>query len=231
MTDKKSLDFDFLDESPKKADEKTVSHAVAKPVLETGKVNIFQYFKECFTNFPKFAEENLDAQTPKYLAVAVWVMGMGNVAGRLTSDNSSSWGETWAIVIFGGILAGALAYFFGGWFYNVRVKWSKGQANEDTSKNLFTFASLPISIVAVGSLIFNQMAYGDDYFSSYYSDASTVDMIAALLTIVAIGYSIYISYRAVRKIMHVQKGRAILWFVVAPVVFYILVMISGALNS
>ncbi len=228
MNEKKSLNFDFLDDSPKKTDEK-VSAPVATPgpTSNADKVKFFPYFKECFTNFSKFAKEHLVTSSPKYLLLAIWVLGIGNAIDRLTSSDSSSWGEVWAIAIFGGILTGALAYYIGGWFYHVRVGWSKGTGSIDTSRNIYTFSSLPIAVVAIGSLIFNQMAYGSDYFDNYYSDASSVDVIFALLSLAAIGYSIYISYRAVRNVMGVQKGRGIWWFVVAPAIFYVLIFASA----
>ena len=229
MNEKKSLNFDFLDEGPKKTDKKVSAPITAKePISNTGKVKFFPYFKECFTNFSKFAKENLVTANPKYLLLAIWVLGIGNATDRLSSSDSSSWSEVWVIAILGGILAGAIAYYIGGWFYHVRVGWSKGTGAIDTSRNIYTFSSLPISVVTIGSLIFNQMAYGSDYFDTYYSDASSVDMIFGLLVIAAIGYSIYISYRAVREVMNAQKVRAIWWFVVAPVIVYVLIF-AGAL--
>jgi hypothetical protein len=228
MNEKKSLNFDFLDDNPKKTDEKVSTLAATSgPISNTGNIKFFPYFKECFTNFSKFAKENLVTANPKYLLLAIWVLGIGSAIDRISSSDSSSWGEVWAIVIFGGILAGAIAYYIGGWFYHVRVGWSKGTGSIDTSRNIFTFSSLPVSVVAIGSLIFNQMAYGSDYFDIYYSDASSVDMIFGLLAIAAIGYSIYISYRAVKEVMNVQYGRAIWWFVVAPATLYVLIIASA----
>lgn len=231
MNEKKSLNFDFLDESPQKTGEKvdTPKTVASKPisVSETDKVNFFEYFKQCFTNFSKFAQEHLVTSKPKYLLLAIWLLGIGSAADRLTSSDSSSWGEVWAIVLVGGILAGALAYYIGGWFYHVRVGWSKGTGSIDTARNIYTFSSLPISVTAIGSLIFNHLAYGSDYFVTYAYDASSVDVIFGLLALAAIGYSIYISYRGVKDVMHVQKGRGIFWFVVAPAIFYVLILASS----
>ena len=231
MNEKKSLNFDFLDESPQKAGEKvdTPKTVASEPtsVSETDKVNFFEYFKQCFTNFSKFAQEHLVTSKPKYLLLAIWLLGIGSAADRLTSSDSSSWGEVWAIVLVGGILAGALAYYIGGWFYHVRVGWSKGTGSIDTARNIYTFSSLPISVTAIGSLIFNHLAYGSDYFVTYAYDASSVDVIFGLLALAAIGYSIYISYRGVRDVMHVQKGLGIFWFVVAPAIFYVLILASS----
>lgn len=231
MNEKKSLNFDFLDESPQKTGEKvdTPKTVASKPasVSEMDKVNFFEYFKQCFTNFSKFAQEQLVTSKPKYLLLAIWLLGIGSAADRLSSSDSSSWGEVWAIVLVGGILAGALAYYIGGWFYHVRVGWSKGTGSIDTARNIYTFSSLPISVTAIGSLIFNHLAYGSDYFVTYAYDASSVDVIFGLLALAAIGYSIYISYRGVRDVMHVQKGRGVFWFVIAPAIFYVLILASS----
>jgi hypothetical protein len=228
MNEKKSLNFDFLDESPQKAGEQ-VSTPVASsgPTPKTDKVSFFPYFTECLTHFSKFAQEHLVTKNPKYLLLAIWVMGIGTAADRLTSSSSSTWGEVWAIAIFGGILSGALAYFIGGWFYHVRVGWSKGTGTIDTARNIYTFSSLPIALAGIGSLFFNHLAYGSDYFDTYYSDASSVDVIFGLLALAAIAYSIYISYRGVRDVMHVKKGLGIFWFVVAPAIFYVLILFSA----
>jgi hypothetical protein len=228
MNEKRSLNFDFLDDSPKKTDNNVNAPvATSGPAPKTDEVSFFPYFTACFTNFSKFAQEHLVTKNPKYLLLAIWVMGIGTAADRLTSSNSSTWGEVWAIAIFGGILSGALAYFIGGWFYHVRVGWSKGSGTIDTARNIYTFSSLPIALTGIGSLFFNHLAYGSDYFDTYYSDASSVDMIFGLLALAAIAYSIYISYRGVRDVMHVKKGLGIFWFVVAPAIFYGLILFSA----
>ena len=109
MTEKKSLNFDFLDKGAAKDDANGDAPAPVQKDETDDKVNFFEYFKECFTNFSKFAKRHLVTASPKYLLVAIWVLGVGNAADRLTSSNSSTWGEVWAIAIFGGILAGAIA--------------------------------------------------------------------------------------------------------------------------
>lgn len=229
MTDKKSLDFDFLDANPQKADAMVVAPSdLSVPDKKENSTNFFQYFKQCFSNFPKFSKEHLDTKSPKYLLPVIWIVGMGTAADRLTNSGSTTWSEVWAIVILGGILTGAIAYYIAGWFYYVRVGWSKGSGDIDTARNIYAYSSLAVAFVDIGSLVFNQMAYGNDYFYTYSSDASTVDIIFALLAFAAIVYSITISYRAVREVMHVQKGRAIGWFIVLPALFYIAIFASAA---
>ncbi len=230
MTEKKSLNFDFLDEKPKKTSGAVDAPTVVTSAPEAGKIGFFPYFKECFLNFSKFSKQYLVTKSPRYLWLAIWVVGLGSTTGNLTSSDSTSWSEVWTIAGFGGILAGAIAYYIAGWFYHVRVQWSKGQGDIDTSRNVYIYSSLPIAITSVASLFFNQLSYGSDYFTSYSSDSSSVDVVFALLSIAAIIYSIVISYRAVREVMHAEKGKAIWWFIVAPAIFYFAVLFGAALS-
>ena len=232
MSEKKSLNFNFLDESPKKTNGKIgVPTEASKPTSTPNqdKVDFLGYFKKCYANFSKFAQEHLVTPKPKYLLLTIWVLGIGSMADRLLGSlqGYSSWGEIWAIAIFGGILTGAIGYYIGGWFYYVRVVWSKGAGTIHTARNIYTFSSLPISAAAIGSLFFNHLAYGSDYFKIYHSEASRVDLIFVFLAIAAIAYSIYIGYRAVRDVMHAQKNRGMFWFVIAPAIFYVLIFASA----
>lgn len=101
MSKKKSLNFDFLGENPQKAEQKTNTPAVPlRQHPKTDKVNFFKYFKDYYTNFSIFTQEHLVAEKPRYLILAIWVLGIGNAADRLlTSPDSSTWGEVWAIAI------------------------------------------------------------------------------------------------------------------------------------
>lgn len=235
MSEKTHLDFNFLDENTKPpAEKKAAAAPEPKSAAHSEQVKFFEYFKECFTNFSKFAEKYLNTKSnPRYLLLVVWVVGVGTVADRVIGSSSdySSWGEAWAIALFGGILSGALTYFIAGWFYDVRVGWSKGNRNVDTSRNIYIFSSLPIALLSILSFVFNNMAYGDDYFSSYAYDGSVVDIICFLLLIPVLIYAIRMGYKAAREVMGVEKGRAIWWFAVAPGIFYILIIGFVALGS
>lgn len=225
MNEKKTLNFDFLDENSKATDEK-ISTPVSTPgpVPKGDKINFFEYFKNCYTNFSKFAQEYLVTEKPKYLILVIWVLGIGNVANNLTISDSSTWGEVWTTAIFGGILTGVVNYYIAGWFYHLRVGWSKGVGTIDTSRNIYIFSSLPVAVTGIGLLLFNHMVYGNDYFDLYYLDSSSVDIIFGLLALAAFAYSIYISYQAVRNVMHVQKKRGMFWFVIAPTIFYMFIL-------
>ena len=222
MNEKKSLDFNFLDESPKQDGAKGTAPVMSPVATQGEKVNFFHYIKECYTDFNTFCRKYLGAKNPPYLLVLIWFFGMGSAADRLVGSlqDYSSWGEIWAIVLIGGVLAGAIGYYVGGWWYNVRVGWSKGKENVEMARGIYLFTSLPISLTSILMLLFNQMSYGQDYLDSYYSEASTVDVLFLFVFLAALVYTIRLSYKAVRELMGVERKRAIGWFIVLPAVFY-----------
>lgn len=227
MNEKKSLNFDFLDDSPKKTED-IIAERPRSEVLELSAskkesdVGFSQYLKEYYTDFNKFSEKYLMKKSPRYFFIAVLIYGMGSAADRLIGsiEDYSSWGEVWAITAIGGLVGGFIAYYIAGTIYHWRVKWSKGRDDENTSKNIWLFSGLPIAATSLLSLIFNQMAYGREYFNG---EGTTVDVIIPLVSIATIIYSINISYKAVRHVQKVARGRAIWWFIIAPAIFYIIV--------
>lgn len=227
MKDKITLNFDFLDDSPKKDENAVIAHSKqdspAQSVSEgQSDIGFFQYFKECYTDFSKFSKKYLTRKSPRYSFVAVLIYGMGNAANNWIGSirNYSSWGEVWTITAIGGLIGGFIAYYIAGIIYHWRVKWSKGFDDENTSKHIWLFSELPIAATSLLSLIFNQMAYGSDYFNG---EVTTVDVIILLVYIIAIIYSINISYRAVRYVQKVERGKAIWWFIIAPAIYYVIV--------
>jgi hypothetical protein len=234
MNKKISLDFDFLDESPKSTEREQATKPVATTPVSSSvsKVNLLEYLKECYSDFNGFCKNYLVSKKPPYLLLLVWLFGIGSAADNLTGSlqDYTSWGKIWAIVILSGIFTGALGYYIGGWFYNVRVGWSKGKQDINMSRNINLFTSLPISLTSILMLLLNQMTYGEDYLNYYYSDASTVDVVFFFVFVAAIIYTIRLSYMAVRETMHVEKKRAIGWFIVAPAILYTLIIFFSALE-
>lgn len=225
MTEKKSLNFDFLDESPKKVEEDTSVVSVKEK-----EDSFLNYLKEYYFNFSEFAKRHLMTGSPRYFLWAVWLVGIGSATDRMSTSSSSGWVEAWVTVLLGGILTGAIAYYVSGWFYQVRIKWSKGVDDIDTARNIYIFSTLPISVISIGSLFFNCISYGDDYFTTYSSDSSSVDTLFAVFSLVAIIYSIRISYKASIEVMKAKKSRSVVWFIVLPVIFYVLIFANAILE-
>lgn len=232
MTDKKSLDFDFLGDH---AVDASVSVPVVAPPsdVQSEKIGFFAYFTKCYSNFNEFSAQYLIANHPRYLNTAIWVYGMGIGSAYVWDSigNETGWSDVWTTVIAGGILTGALGWYIAGAIYHWRVKWSKGQGNINTARNIYIFSSLPIAAAWIGMLLFNQIAYGGDYITIYSSNFSTVDTIFILLILAAVIYSIYISYRVVRGVLKSEKVRAVVWFIVLPVLYYLAIIFWATTRS
>ncbi len=135
-------------------------------------------------------------------------------------DMLNSWPIYWLIAIIGGAVGGYILYLIGGWFYNLRLKWSKGTADLSQSRNLYLFSNFwlftPIVLITLVNLLFYDLPY--DPYTSY----PIFDILSALMILGAIFYSVFISYTAVRTVTDADKGLAILWFIVAPVLYYLI---------
>lgn len=231
MTDKERLKFD-LDFLEKEKEKTTASKPaeVRKPVESAvDKLGFIDYIKEVFKDFPKFCDRYLRVKNPPYLFFIIWAAGVATAIDRMTEFEGSSWLEVWAIVLIGGLIAGYLQYWIGGAIYHLRVKWSKGGDNYDASRNIYIFSGIPIIIASISSLILNTLVYGNDYFKS--GGGSSIDILFFFIIIAAIAYSISLSYKGVMFIQQPKKSRAIIWFVVLPAIFYVLVFGAAILSE
>lgn len=231
MSDKERLkfDLDFLEKEEEKSASAKPSE-VKKAVEATGeKLNFIEYIKSVFKDFPAFCDKYLRVKNPPYLFFIIWASGVATAIDRMSDYGGSTWLEVWAIVLIGGFIAGYLQYWIGGAIYHLRVKWSKGGDNYDASRNIYMFSGIPVAIVTISSLLLNTIVYGNDYFES--GGGSSIDVLFLFIIIAAIAYSIRLSYKGVMFIQQTEKTRAIIWFVVLPAIFYILIFSVGVFNE
>ena len=143
-----------------------------------------------------------------------------DLGGRTEAlDTLNSWPLYWLIAIVGGAIGGYIAFMVGGWFYNVRVKWSRGTGDLTKSRNLYLFSNFWLFTTIVVFSLINFFTYDLPYdpFTSY----PVLDILSGLLILTAIFYSVYISYTGVRSVTDANKALAILWFIIIPVVYYL----------
>lgn len=231
MADKERLkfDLDFLEKEEEKSASPKPTAAEKPAEVNDTKPGFIEYIKELFKNFPKFCDKYLRVKNPPYLFFIIWAAGVASAIDRVSSFEVSSWGEVWVIVLIGGLITGYLQYWVGGAIYHLRVKWSKGDDNYDASRNIYIFAGIPIAIASVSSLLLNTLVYGNEYFET--GGGSSIDILFLFIIIAAITYSINLSYKGVMFIQRPQKNRAIIWFVILPAIFYVLVYSVAILSE
>jgi hypothetical protein len=231
MSDKERLKFDleFLEKEQEKPVDAKPAHVNKTAEAMGEELPFVEYIKAVFKDFPAFCDKYLRIKNPPYLFFIIWAVGVASAIDRMGDYGSSSWMEVWAIVLIGGLIAGYLQYWIGGAIYHLRVKWSKGGDNYDASRNINMFSGIPIAIVSISSLLLNTIVYGNDYFES--GGGSSIDILFFFIILAAIAYSIRLSYKGVMFVQKTQKTRAIIWFVVVPAIFYVLVFSAAIFNE
>ncbi len=57
----------------------------------------------------------------------------------------NNWVIYWLVAIIGGMIGGYIMYLIGSWFFNLRVKWSKGTGDMDKSRFIYLYSSVILS--------------------------------------------------------------------------------------
>ncbi|MEM7185992.1 MAG: Yip1 family protein [Bacteroidota bacterium] len=131
----------------------------------------------------------------------------------------NSWPGYWLVSIVGGAIGGYIAYLIGGWFYNVRVKWSKGKGDLKYSRRIYLFANFYVYlanvVVSLCATLILPLPYDP------YAEFSAFDGASAVILLFMIFYSLYISFSGVMATTGADKTRATIWFIVLPAFFYI----------
>ncbi len=198
------------------------------------------FWFDLFSKPKMFFTKNLTESTnkPRFFVLAFIIFGLGYGINQVdkqiaryelqgTLDNMSfinSWISYWFSAIIVGLLVGMLSYYIGGWFFNVRVKWSKGTNDIVKSRNIFVYSGVISSVVIIFTTIISSLL-GDKPYDPYY-DSYQWDIIAALLVLISVYYSIYVSYIGVITLMNADKYRSKLWFLILPIIFHTALYLS-----
>lgn len=135
----------------------------------------------------------------------------------------NNWFVYWPIAIISGFIGGYLLYLVGGWFFNVRLKWSKGTSDLNKSRYIFLYSgvvsSAIIILITLISMTYNSKPY------DLGSDVHLWDLIASVLLLFFAYYDTFLGYIGVRSITDADKLQSVIWFLVLPFVFQTVVYI------
>jgi hypothetical protein len=131
----------------------------------------------------------------------------------------NSWTGFWLFAIVMGALGGALAWFVGGWWYHVRIRWSGlPGANRTEARRVYIFASLVAAVpIVVYSLVVTVLY--PDYAAAWYDD----ELWSGILLVFPF-WSVVVSYRGVRVRFPIRAGPARVWFAILPALFYLIMI-------
>ncbi|MDH5680793.1 MAG: hypothetical protein OEZ36_04335, partial [Spirochaetota bacterium] len=123
-----------------------------------------------------------------------------------------------------GIAFGYLAYYLGGWFFNLRIKWSKGEPNKEKARFIYLYTLLVPGFLHLLFTISSFIIDPKPFISE--TDVSIKELIQGFVLILANFYSVYVSYIGATTAFNPRKGLAILWFLFLPMLFYALALLA-----
>jgi hypothetical protein len=200
-----------------------------------------QHLVDLFLRPTRFFTGQLALGHTPHVVLVTWALGMSSVIDRidtrlmqaeLRGDPArwealervvGTWPRLWAFVVLGGVFAGALFWWIGGWWCRVRLRWSGAPAPDKRLPRLllvyssFVFAGPAVLVLAADTLLHPSpiAAYRESMLS--------------LVALPMIFWSLFTTYKGALALYPVSPGRARLWFVVLPGAFYFLAVGGFAL--
>jgi hypothetical protein len=196
-----------------------------------------QNLVDLFVRPTRFFEGQLALGKTPYVVLVSWALGVSAAIDRIDSrimqaelsDRperwqavelfAGTWPKLWAFVLVGGAFSGALYWWLGGWWCKVRLRWS-GAPSPDArlARLLLIYSSFVFAGPAVLALA-AQTAMYSNYLEAYQNDS-----VLSLLVLGAVFWSLFTTYKGAVALFPVRPGRARLWFVILPFLFFFLVM-------
>lgn len=198
-------------------------------------------FKFFFNNFhllffkPSLFFKDLDLlNVPLLVYASLWFIGISNAVDRIdqkliksdlgtaTSSNqmmldaiSGGWLVFFLIIAGIGAFGAFFVWLIGGWFYNLRLSWSgAGEFDKVKGRLIYVFSSLIVVIPHIATLLVSAVLY-QDYIATFNAD----EYWSSILIIFPF-WAVFVSYKGILANFNVVKWKALLWFVVLPIVFY-----------
>jgi len=146
-------------------------HATAPPTLP-------DVLREVFVDFGAFAERWLCQPRPPSFYVVAWIVGMDVVAGTIEFEYVTrgaylvtDWFHAWIRIFIGGMLAGAIRYWFAGTLFHGLGNAAGAQMPARTSRYILLYASLPVAVTDLLLKVIEMVGYGNAYFTGQTSTA------------------------------------------------------------
>ena len=175
------------------------------------------------------------------LVIIAWIAGMNGVMGRIEQrmmrgdlDGSGpgaiithSWPGFWGAVLLLGVISGFLSWHLGAWWYRVRLNWSGADEHHSTRPRVvYLYARLVWAGPALLAQVIDTLRF-ENYLESWNDES----LLPALLLVFPF-WSFVVSYRGVRTVFDVRRGRALWWFLIAPTLLFVVsIGLLGALSA
>lgn len=155
--------------------------------------------------------------------ICVWLVAVADVIDRIdrraltgrSNPLPDMWNAHWTVTLIAATIGAFILYAIGGWWYGVRVRWSR-PAHFDTglARRVYFFSGMIIAVPGVTAELYETIKYptpsAADQAASLWYAALLIFPFWALLT----------SYVGVRTVFQTSRVRTMGWFVLAPATLY-----------
>ena len=173
---------------------------------------IFDVIRDVVVNYVRFAESHLITARPPVILIVLWLIGMDAIAGAIETVNVNAgqypvdnWFHAWLFMMGAGLPAGLLRYWIVGSLFHLIVRVAGGKLPAYASRNIFFYSALPATVVDLSLKAIQMVMYGNGYFAQH--TPTPVDGMFSFITLIAYGYSVYLCYIGMRRVLGTDKGR------------------------
>ncbi|MFO7525304.1 MAG: Yip1 family protein [Ignavibacteriaceae bacterium] len=188
---------------------------------------------DLFISPGKFFESTVKIGNKVHLILATIVFGIASAIDRFDMDilreqfgrsrGLSALGETWVgfwiTVVVMGLISSFFIWTLGGWWYKTRLRFS-GEENPDNlaARQIYIYSSFVYAAPLLLGTLVHSIIY-ENYF-----EATERDSILGIIVLVFLFGSLITSYIGARKIFNVIKWKALVWFIILPAIFYLVLI-------
>jgi hypothetical protein len=198
-----------------------------------------RHLVDLFVRPTRFFSSQLAIGRPAYAAIVAWALGISSAIDQIDtrllraeagSPSASQtlvqvvaedWLAFWAFVAISGMFGAGLAWYVGGWWCKVRLRWC-GVASPDTrlARLLLVYSSFVFAAPHVLAVLAQNLQHAN------YREAFEHDVWPGLGAMVV--WSMATTYKGAMALFNPKKWLAVLWFIVLPALFYL--AIGGGLG-
>lgn len=201
----------------------------------------FLYFiKELIVNPKDIFLKYLKGQQghPPYFSALVAIYGIGSMIDQLqqqflqydvkgditTLEPLNNWQTFWGASIIFGFVSGLISYYVGGWFFNIRLRLSKGDSDLQTSRSIFLYSRVIFSFAILFIALIKTLTTPIPYY--HKGEFTSWDLGFIMIALTFMYQSCYVGYIGVRTLTNADKTKSILWFIILPMFLYVFALFS-----
>lgn len=196
-----------------------------------------QHLVDLFLRPTRFFGEQLALGRTPYVVLVTWALGISSAIDRIDSrimqaevrndparwealeSLIGTWPRLWAFALIGGLISGSLYWWIGGWWCHVRLRWSGAESPDARlARLLLIYSSFVFAGPAVLSLVAQTLIY-PNYLVAYQSETVLSSVVLPMVF-----WSLFTTYQGAMALFGLQRGRARLWFIALPALFYLVVL-------